>query len=480
MTDLARIPISRRCEGVYLRWYYNGWHYWLWYAGEIVILTEGEKYRTVSTQRMTVGSGQIDEFQIKAIRTIMLTREVYIFTDSGWGVVRVLPGQKEVFNNMTGWYDFEITIVIGSRHISRSGFSPAIVVPVVPPSYEWCETDCIGAQIWMCKNYDINYPGSKVYDNDEANRAIYGGLYTWNQIMAAGFVPEGWHVPTLDEWLELITEVGGDAVAGGELKEVGTDRWNAPNTGAVDTYGFTAVGGGDLNRWTLAFENLKDIGFFWTATESSGSNAMMVYMSHDSAAAVIETAVKDYYFSVRLVKDEVCEEPHLITDDWFLPSADELKAMFDNLALYGLGNFSTNPLDCLYWSSSEFFLCTAWSYNFVEGGDDFNSSSKYEINRIRPCRTFITSTGNYLLRDQGETGGLVFYIEDIGGGESRYYEAAINDIPSAAWSNITDVDIGTTSTDIGEGQNNTNEIMAQAGHVNSAAKDCDELIIIVP
>jgi uncharacterized protein (TIGR02145 family) len=323
----------------------------------------------------------------------------------------------------------------------------------------------------MCKNYDINYPGSKVYGDNEANRALYGGLYTWNQIMASGFVPAGWHVPTLAEWQELITCAGGSLVAGGELKEIGTDRWNAPNTGAVDTYGFKALPGGGFDG---SYSSIGNYGFFWTATPGGGMTANFIQLSYNNAQAVNSGTLRTNYLSVRLIKDEVCEEPHLITDDWFLPSADELKAMFDNLALYGLGNFSTNPLDCLYWSSSEFFLYTAWSYNFVEGGDDFNSSSKHEINRIRPCRTFITSTGNYLLRDQGETGGLVFYIEDIGGGESRYYEAAINDIPSAAWSNITDVDIGTTSTDIGEGQNNTNKIMAQAGHVNSAAKDCDD------
>jgi hypothetical protein len=38
------------------------------------------------------------------------------------------------------------------------------------------------------------------------------------------------------------------------------------------------------------------------------------------------------------------------------------------------------------------------------------------------------------------------------------------------------VAIGTTLKVIGEGQNNTNEIMAQAGHINSAAKICNDYV----
>ena len=45
-----------------------------------------------------------------------------------------------------------------------------------------------------------------------------------------------------------------------------------------------------------------------------------------------------------------------------------------------------------------------------------------------------------------------------------------------AWSNII-VGIGTTSSNIGEGQNNTNEILAQAGFTGGAAKYCDDLVI---
>jgi len=75
----------------------------------------------------------------------------------------------------------------------------------------------------------------------------------------------------------------------------------------------------------------------------------------------------------------------------------------------------------------------------------------------------------------GPAGGLIFYIDATG---TIYYEAAPgNQSASQAWSNITDVLIGTTGTAIGTGQANTTAIIAQAGHVTSAALLCENLCI---
>lgn len=79
----------------------------------------------------------------------------------------------------------------------------------------------IGSQVWLKRNWDFNYPGSRVYNDDEANRAIYGGLYTWNQIMSADFCPPGWHIPTETEVNTLLTYLGGALIAGGKMKEPG-------------------------------------------------------------------------------------------------------------------------------------------------------------------------------------------------------------------------------------------------------------------
>jgi uncharacterized protein (TIGR02145 family) len=130
--------------------------------------------------------------------------------------------------------------------------------------YNGFQTVTIGTQTWMKKNYDAEYPGSKVYDNDDSNEAIYGRLYTHNQIMQSGFCPEGFHVPTEEEWDVLVNYLLGEALAGGKLKNVGTALWESPNTGATDESGFRAVPGG---KFDIAFELLGLNGLFWLADD---------------------------------------------------------------------------------------------------------------------------------------------------------------------------------------------------------------------
>ena len=306
---LIRIPVRCAPDGYYLRWYYNGWHYWFFLPGTHTIDTEGERYRTLSRRLITISSGQVTRGQAVAIRTIMNTREVYLWTDGGWAAIRIEPGTLKVYQSEVAGTEMEMTAVIGSREVTRTtGFSPVPPIPNVDPTYPWCTTPiAISDQVWMCKNYDIAYPGSKVYNNLETNRAGFGGLYTYDQVMAPGFVPAGWHVPTVAEWAILIAACGGDAVAGGVLKEAGVLRWNAPNTDAVDTYDFTAVGGGYSSP--SAFSMLMDQGMFWTAdpynTPPVPPNmfARSIRMNHDSGAIVTEYVPRSYFLSVRLIKD---------------------------------------------------------------------------------------------------------------------------------------------------------------------------------
>ena len=48
------------------------------------------------------------------------------------------------------------------------------------------------------------------YNNNESYCDIYGGLYQWNEAMnyneenSQGICPDGWHIPTVQEWTDLI------------------------------------------------------------------------------------------------------------------------------------------------------------------------------------------------------------------------------------------------------------------------------------
>jgi len=131
--------------------------------------------------------------------------------------------------------------------------------------YEGFEEVQIGNQVWMKKNWSADYPGSKVYDNNQANVDIYGRLYTWRQINEPDFLPEGWRVPTEADLDELLTYLGGELIAGGKLKEVGESHWYSPNTDANDINGFSALPAG---KYDLLFNLLGRAAFFWLKDEA--------------------------------------------------------------------------------------------------------------------------------------------------------------------------------------------------------------------
>lgn len=457
---IQNIPIKKACKGYYLRWYYNGWHYWFFLPGETNIITEGESYRTIGTRMVAMGSGEISYNQVRAIRTILLTREVYILTSDGWRNIRVNQASVITYKNQINGYEIEIITTIGSREISPTGYSPIDVIPEVTPGDPGFDECIIGSLIWDNKNYDSAYPNFMSYDMTIENKETYGCLYTYTMIMSPGFVLEGWHIPTLAEWQSLITETGGTALAGGKLKEAGTDHWNTDTT-VPPVSCFEALGGG-LGNPARKSTGLKLSGNFWTATLYDATHAYYIKMVHDVATVQILTITTGYYLSIRLVKDTA---PTFI--DWFLPSRDEMKEMF--AILTPLIGFTGD-----YWTSSETVGDPDINACWNDDDDWEEEGPKGDTHKVRACRSFVAGVGAYSLGDIGPVGGWIFYIDGAG---TTYYEAAPSDQSIAyIWSNITNIEVG-TGTAIGTGSNNTDLIIAQPGHTDSAAKLCKDLVI---
>jgi len=171
---------------------------------------------------------------------------------------------------------------------------------------------------------------------------------------------------------------------------------------------------------------------------------------------------------------EVWENESVTYDDWFLPSKDELNAMYENLYLEGVGDFSL-ALGNRYSCSSEREdvgepNSNVWALNFNNG--TWSNYYKYIYSNVRPCRSFTDEIGVYSLRDTGPAGGLIFYIDG-----TTYYEAYTSNVGYTGWSNVYPDAIGTTGTAIGTGKQNTLDIIGQVGHITSAAKLCNDLSI---
>ncbi len=144
-----------------------------------------------------------------------------------------------------------------------------------------------------------------VYNNDPANDDRYGKLYNWYAaIDPRKIAPQGWHVPTLEEWKALIQAVGDYPLAGGALKESGFSHWHVPNAGATNSSDFIALPAGSrLDNGTYA--SLGDYGYWWTSTEylPGSSDAEAILLLNRSPEALQVTGKMQNGSSIRCVKD---------------------------------------------------------------------------------------------------------------------------------------------------------------------------------
>ena len=196
----------------------------------------------------------------------------------------------------------------------------------------------IGEQWWMAENLNYAYTDvpfkyssytsdstSWCYDNDAANCAKYGRLYTWaaamdsagiipgntangcgygeicnlGNVKVRGVCPEGWHLPDTTEWNALFTAVGGKATAGTMLKS--TEGWKNNGNGS-DTYSFSAWPAGYRDN-DGHFDYEGSYAYFWSSTEYYSHGAYYMYLYYNFDGAYLSLNNKYFGFSVRCLKD---------------------------------------------------------------------------------------------------------------------------------------------------------------------------------
>jgi uncharacterized protein (TIGR02145 family) len=176
----------------------------------------------------------------------------------------------------------------------------------------------IGNQHWMAENlawlpavhsslngetdyyryYVYGYEGDKPEEAMATdNYKTYGVLYNFKAAWEA--CPQGWHLPTRDEWNVLETVLG--FFLGGKLKENGTAHWVSPNNYGSNESGFTGLPGGC--RGNGMFEDIGQVGRFWTATVDDDSYSWSKSLWSISSGLEEGTGLKRSGYSVRCVKN---------------------------------------------------------------------------------------------------------------------------------------------------------------------------------
>jgi len=182
--------------------------------------------------------------------------------------------------------------------------------PLIDAEGNSYRTVIIDGKTWMADNFNGTrgsagqaLQGGFAYGNNMTHAAAYGRLYSWTAANEAA--PAGWRLPSFAEWEALIARFGGTAAGGGPLKEAGTSRWFSPNTGATNSSGFSALGGGFRGSDGI-FYNLGEHGSYWGAADQ-GTLPCGAYLYNTSTQVSLDSNAEDresgIAFAVRYIKN---------------------------------------------------------------------------------------------------------------------------------------------------------------------------------
>ncbi len=285
-------------------------------------------------------------------------------------------------------------------------------------------TVLIGEQCWMRENLKVTlYPNGDAipyitdkdawaalgdnntddaycyYENDPSSE--YGALYSYaaaigdnwarDNVEGQGICPEGWHLPTDVEWTTLIDYLGGEDVAGGKMKEVGTGHWQGPNTGATNESGFTALPGGFRHSYGT-FYSVGSHGFWWSATEDGSSRAWYRYLYFDYANVYRYSLDKSFGFSVRCVWGIMVSAP---------------EASFTATPLEG------NPPLTVTFTDQSSNAPTSWQWDFGDGATSTEQHPVHEYMAVGDYTVTLTVGNSY--GTGTETKEAYIHVETPGG-----------------------------------------------------------------
>ncbi|RMZ48905.1 hypothetical protein EB821_05130 [Candidatus Marinimicrobia bacterium PRS2] len=175
---------------------------------------------------------------------------------------------------------------------------------------------------------EISYPSNEdfdsldegqygVYDNDPANADIYGNLYNWAVVGDdRGVCPEGFHVPSDEEFMELEMFLGMSEEEANSHGWRGTDEgsklagnsdlWtdgDLVNNSEFGTSGFNALPAGYRNTNIGTYYYMGYNGYFWSSSEYDSYYAWYRRLLYNYSPVYRNVHNKPLGFSIRCLGD---------------------------------------------------------------------------------------------------------------------------------------------------------------------------------
>jgi uncharacterized protein (TIGR02145 family) len=132
----------------------------------------------------------------------------------------------------------------------------------------------ISGKTWLARNLDFITPSSWCYGGDDKQCALYGRLYSREAALKA--CPPGWKLPTIADWIEVVTAFGGYYDL---ARRDSVDDPRASYT-ALTTGPFSAKLGGSRDP-AGKFMDLEGDGMYWSSSScGKDSVTFMVFNEH--------------------------------------------------------------------------------------------------------------------------------------------------------------------------------------------------------
>lgn len=211
------------------------------------------------------------------------------------------PGNKKNYRETVTDVDGNVyqTVKIGKQiwmaeNLAVTHFNDSMPIPEITNASEW---------------YNLRSPGFCWYNNDSAKTGKrFGGLYNYYAIQSGKLCPDGWRVPTSEDFAELLYNLdpASDFVkhevsrlAGGKMKSVDTLLWLQPNVEATNESGFSALPGG-CRSYAGNFSMLGSFGYYGAA-----DNETSLALRAATGSAFMRDKVSGYVgVSVRCIRVE--------------------------------------------------------------------------------------------------------------------------------------------------------------------------------
>lgn len=366
-----------------------------------------------------------------------------------------------------------------------------------------------GVTVGNLNNSSDTVPYRLAPNNNETNVPIYGYLYNWSAVMhgaassetnpsgVIGICPNGWHVPSEAEWLELKNYVssqnqyscsGNNQYIAKALASNTSDWTNSSNLCAVgnmpssnNTTGFTALPSGFFDSYYSLFD-IFSTASFWSATETNPSGVHHVHAEIDNTSPDVSIRhnggrINDG-FSVRCLLNDIdgpTTEPGVFIDDtiYLLKEGFELGSLpagwsvidsdgdgYNWDASHSSNNFMTHTGDGVIASASfingvgpltpDNWLITPAvnvsanaTLSFWVAGQDANYVAEHFSVYLSSTGTAVSDFTTILLNDQVTTQTMTQYTIDLSpyAGQTVYIAFRHHNCTNMYWLNLDNVEI---------------------------------------